>query len=145
MGRRFGIGPTLIVSIAIGALSWAIMAFARPETALAFLALSAIGSGITSMAMSINYVSLRQAITPPELQGRVNATGRWLNWTVIPLAAIGGGAVATAVGIRETILIGSGVAFLAVPILFLSPLGSLRAVPGAISPPEEPNPPAASR
>lgn len=125
--------------------SWAVMALAQPETALALLALSAIGHGVTSMAMGINYVSLRQAITPPELQGRVNATGRWLNWTMIPLAAIGGGAVATEIGIRATILIGSAVAFLAVPILFLSPLGSLRAMPAAVSLPEAPSPQAASR
>jgi len=145
IGRRFGIGPTLMASIVIGALSWAVMALAQPETALALLALSAIGVGVTSMALSINYVSLRQAITPPELQGRVNATGRWLNWTMIPLAAIGGGAVATEIGIRTTILIGSAVAFLAVPILFLSPLGSLRAMPAAVSLPEPPSPQAASR
>ena len=129
LGRRFGIGPTLAVAMAIGAGSWATMALAQPATALGLLGLSAIGNGVTSMAMGINYVSLRQAITPPELQGRVSATGRWLNWTVIPLAAIGGGAVATAIGIRLTIVIGAAVALLAVPILLHSPLGSLRAAP----------------
>jgi MFS family permease len=143
IGRRLGIGRTLVASIAIGALSWAVMALAQPATALAFLALSSVGHGVTSMAMGINYVSLRQAITPAELQGRVNATGRWLNWTMIPLAAIGGGAVATEIGIRDTILIGSGIAFLAAPILLRSPLGSLRAVPPDVSP-EAPSPQAAS-
>ena len=98
------------------------------------------------MAMAINFVSLRQAITPKALQGRVNATGRWLNWTVIPLAAIGGGAFATEVGIRIAILVGSAAAFAAVPILLLSPLGGLRSIPEEpVSPPEEPSRGAASR
>jgi Na+/melibiose symporter-like transporter len=145
VGRRIGIGPTLAVSIGLGAISWSIMAFAEPATALVFLALSGIGHGVTSMAMGINYVSLRQAITPAELQGRVNATGRWLNWTMIPLAAIGGGVVATAIGIRPTILIGSAVAFLAVPILLASPLGRLRAMPPDVSLSEAPSRETASR
>jgi hypothetical protein len=105
------------------------MAFAEPGTALAFLALSGIGHGVTSMASAINFVSLRQAITPDALQGRVNATGRWLSWTMIPLGALGGGAVATAIGIRATIVIGTSIALLAVPLLALSPIGSLRSIP----------------
>jgi MFS family permease len=146
LGRRFGIGRTLIASVGLGASSWAIMALAQPESALAFLAVSAIGHGVTSMAMAINFVSLRQAITPKALQGRANATGRWLNWTVIPLAAICGGAFATEIGIRIAILVGSAGALAAVPILLLSPLGRLRSIPEeAVSPPGEPSRRAASR
>ena len=124
-GRRLGIGPTLALSMAIAPLSWMTMAAAEPRTALAFLALFGIAHGLSSMTSAINYVSLRQAITPANLQGRVNATGRWLSWTAIPFGALAGGASATLIGIRLTLVIGSALALLAVPLLLLSPLRSV--------------------
>lgn len=130
-GKRLGIGPTLALSMAFGPISWMIMALAEPPTAFAFLALFGIGHGLSSMTSAINYVSLRQAITPAELQGRVNATGRWISWTAIPFGALAGGAVATLIGIRVVLVLGSAFALLAVPVLLFSPLGSVRAMPPA--------------
>src|SRR4029079_14145436 len=106
-GRRAGIGPTLALSMALAPISWMLMALAQPSTALSFLALFALAHGVSSMTGAITYVSLRQAITPTALQGRVNATGRWISWTVIPLGALAGGAAATLIGIRATLVIGS--------------------------------------
>jgi MFS family permease len=130
-GKRLGIGPTLALAMAVAPLSWMLMALAQPPTALAFLALFGIAHGVSSMTSAINYVSLRQAITPADLQGRVNATGRWISWTAIPFGALAGGVVATLIGIRITLVIGSAFALLAVPLLLFSPLGSVRAIPPA--------------
>jgi MFS family permease len=128
-GTRFGIGPTIALSMAVLPLSWMLMALAEPSTALLILALFGIGNGLSSMTGAVNSVSLRQAMTPPELQGRVNATGRWLSWTAIPFGALAGGAVATVIGIRVTIVIGTAFALLAVPLLLVSPLRSVRSIP----------------
>jgi hypothetical protein len=113
------------------------MAAAEPRTALAFLALFGIAHGLSSMTSAVNYVSLRQAITPANLQGRVNATGRWLSWTAIPFGALAGGVSATLIGIRLTLVIGSALALLAVPLLLLSPLRSVGAI-ASLGPEEGP-------
>ena len=53
----------------------------------------------------ISQVSLRQAITPERLQGRMNATMRVLGLGLIPVGALLGGVLGEAVGLRPTLLI----------------------------------------
>ena len=130
LGRRIGVGPSLIVGCTVGSAATFVMVLANPATAFPLLVLSGVLQGLTLMVVNINGVSLRQALTPDALQGRVNATGRWINWSVIPLATIIGGAVATAIGLRATIALSVGISLLSLPWLLLSPLRSLREMPG---------------
>jgi MFS family permease len=139
--RRVGIGPALVIGCGLAPVAWALLAFADTSTAFAVLVLSGVLQGLASMVSTISYVSFRQAITPDALLGRVNATGRWLNWTLIPAGALIGGALATVIGFRATILIGTGISFLSVPILLLTPLGRLRELPElspSVAPSSEP-------
>jgi hypothetical protein len=70
---------------------------------------------------NVNQVSLRISITPDHLHGRVNATMRFLMWSVTPVGALLGGVLATVFGVR--------------PTLFVAALGVLAAfVAGALSP-----------
>jgi hypothetical protein len=74
-------------------------------------------------------VSLRQAIAPERIQGRMNAVMRFLVWGTLPLGSLAGGALASSVGLRETLwiaAIGGTLTFL--PVL-LSPVRSLRVIP----------------
>ena len=48
----------------------------------------------------INYLALRQAITPDRLLGRMTATMRFLTVAAAPLGSLAGGALATAIGLR---------------------------------------------
>ena len=52
----------------------------------------------------IQYLSLRQAITPDRLLGRMTATMRFLTVAAAPLGSLAGGIVATAIGLRATLL-----------------------------------------
>ena len=52
----------------------------------------------------INYLALRQAITPDRLLGRMTATMRFLTVAAAPLGSLAGGALATAIGLRATLL-----------------------------------------
>ena len=52
----------------------------------------------------IKYLSLRQAITPDRLLGRMTATMRFLTVAAAPLGSLAGGALATLVGLRATLL-----------------------------------------
>ena len=70
---------------------------------------------------NINQVSLRQAITPERIQGRMNATMRFLVWGTIPIGQVIGGIVATALGARGALVVGGVLGcFAFVPILFSS-------------------------
>jgi MFS family permease len=128
-GRRVGVGRALILASAVSAASTAVIAFANPSNAFALLVAGNFIQGLSVMVININGVSLRQSLTPDDLQGRVNATGRWINWSILPVGSVIGGVIATAIGLQATILVGAALAFLAVPSLLLTPIRSLREMP----------------
>jgi MFS family permease len=134
-GKRLGVGPTLILAATLAGGASFLLVVASSSTAFALLVLSGLIQGYAVMLININGVSLRQALTPDHLQGRVNATGRWINWSVIPPGAILGGVVATVFGLRATIAIGAVVSLVAVPWLLVSPLRSIRDLPRPYDPP----------
>ncbi len=128
--RRFGIGPTSIVVAALFAPSWFLWALA-PEgnDAIPFLVAAQLVFGFTVVVYNIAQVSYRQAICPPRLQGRMNSVMRFIVWGTIPLGTISGGALATWIGLRETMAVGAiggGLAFL---WLLFSPQRHLRELP----------------
>ena len=85
--------------------------------------------GLFSPIYNVNQVSLRQAITPNRLQGRMNATMRFLVWGTIPIGSLLGGILGEAIGLRPTLVVaalGSQLAFL---WLTLSPVRTLRKQP----------------
>jgi MFS family permease len=128
-GRRLGVGPALIVATAIVTGGAFLILLATPETAFVLLLAMAAVQGFSGIIINVNGVSLRQSLTPDHLQGRVNATGRWINWSILPLAAIVGGVIATAIGLRGTILVGAVIGLLSLPWLIFTPIRKLRDMP----------------
>jgi hypothetical protein len=53
----------------------------------------------------VTQVSLRQKIVPDRLQGRMNATVRFLVWGTLPLGSLAGGALGEAVGLRPVLVL----------------------------------------
>ena len=78
---------------------------------------------------NVNQVSFRQAITPDPMQGRMNATMRFIVWGTIPVGQIAGGAIATVAGIPAALWIGAVGSFLAVIPLLITPVHTLRDMP----------------
>ena len=60
-----------------------------------------------AVAYNITQVSLRQAITPERLQGRMNAAMRWIVWGTIPLGTLTGGAIATGTNLKTALWVGA--------------------------------------
>jgi MFS family permease len=135
-GKRVGVGPTVIAASVLSASASLVLVVASADTALALLVVSGLVQGYAVMLININGVSLRQALTPDHLQGRVNATGRWINWSVIPPGSILGGVLATLVGLRATVAIGALVGLAVVPWLLVSPLRRLHDLPRPFEPTE---------
>jgi MFS family permease len=128
--RRLGIGRSIVVlfigSSAIGILTPLASGPLFLATLMVFLP-QLIGDGLQTIEGIAN-VTLRQAVTPDRLLGRVNATLDVLDHGVGPLGALVGAAIAEAFGVRAAIAVAwigmaSGVLF-----LLFSPLPRLTSV-----------------
>lgn len=103
---RIGLGPTLFVSITVGTLSMILVPIAQLGLAIPLLFASMFIGSFTNPIYNINQVSLRQAITPDRVQGRMNATVRTIIWGTIPIGAFIGGLIGTAYGLLAAIYVG---------------------------------------
>jgi MFS family permease len=133
VSTRLGVGPTIIAFGGVSGLALLPLALApagTPQPVLAALvALAAFMTGVATVVYNVAQVSLRQAITPTRMQGRMNATMRWFVWGTIPIGGILGGALGTLLGVREAVLIGAlGEMVAILPVLF-SPVRGIRKMP----------------
>lgn len=110
LGRQWGVGRTLLLGLALTALSWLGALALRPwvDAALLFAAMLLCFS-LGATLLYINMISLRQSSTPPSMLGRVNSTMRWLALLPSVPGALIGGWVAEHYGLVQTLaLAGSG-------------------------------------
>jgi MFS family permease len=128
-----GLGPAIIGSLFIGCLNPFLIALAPKGHPIPFLIASGLAGGFAQMAYNINQVSYRQAICPPRMQGRMNATVRFIVWGTIPIGSTIGGILGQTVGLHRTIWIA---AILSLgPALFplLSPVRQVRVMPAPMA------------
>jgi MFS family permease len=137
ISRHFGIGPTSIVmAFVVGPSMFLVAVAPEGNAAIPFIVAAIFLAGFSVVVYNIAQVSYRQAICPPALQGRMNSVMRFIVWGTIPLGSLAGGALASWIGLRETIAVGAiggGGSFL---WLLLSPQRHLREMPEPIE--EEP-------
>lgn len=131
LATRFGVGPTIVLAVMVSGPAELLIAIAPPDLAVPFVAASVFLGGIGNVVYNINQVSLRQAITPERMQGRMNATMRFIVWGTIPIGSIVGGSLGGLIGLHETIWIGAiGGVFVFLPVFF-SPVRRLRTIPAS--------------
>lgn len=106
IAKRLGPGRALVLSIAI--IGCADAAIGLSSHAATVVVVSWL-SGLFIIVWNVITVSLRQAIIPDELLGRVNSVYRFLGWGSIPLGALAGGWIASRYGLRAPFLIGGGI------------------------------------
>ncbi|MDA8216986.1 MAG: MFS transporter [Dehalococcoidales bacterium] len=129
---RLGLGPAIVVAALQGGLGQLLIPLATPATAVQLLIAAGLIRGLAVPVYNINQVSLRQAITPDRLQGRMNATMRFVVWGTLPIGALLGGTLGEAIGLRPTIAIvalGGTLSFL---LVLLSPVRALQVQPTAV-------------
>ena len=137
VARRLGIGRTIVVSALVFGPPWLLVPLAPSSFPYPFLIGALFVGGFGGVIYNMNQVGLRQAITPLRMQGRMNATMRFMVWGTIPIGAFLGGVLGNSIGLRPTLWVaGIGGCLPFLPVL-LSPVRNLRAIP---EPPEEPGP-----
>jgi MFS family permease len=77
--RRLGPGPTLVLGFAISGAGWLLLAAAPlSRLGIAAYALMLMTYGMGAVFIFVNFISLRQSVTPGPLLGRMTSTMRWL-------------------------------------------------------------------
>jgi hypothetical protein len=105
--------------------------FATPRTAIPLLLLSSLLGNFGWVVYNVNAVSLRQAVTPLALQGRMNATLSFIMAGMLPLGALAGGALGQVLGLREAIILSAFGSLLAFLWVLFSPIRLLTHLPEA--------------
>ncbi|MDR7317167.1 MFS transporter [Brevibacillus nitrificans] len=112
--RRFGVGQTIVGSATIAACGGLLAPLAGgSELSIALMMmLGQLLFGMGVSMFSISTISLRQVIVPDALQGRVNATFRFISWGSLPIGSLIGGMIGGAMGLRFALFAG-GIGLLA--------------------------------
>lgn len=138
IAKIFGVGRTIVGSAFISGVGGLIIPLAAgPQWAV--IALLIVGQLIltfTGPVYNITQVSLRQAITPHRLQGRMNASMRFMVWGTMPIGSMVGGLLGETFGLHATMFIGTGGMTLAFLWVLLSPVRALQEQPTPVA--EEP-------
>jgi len=107
-GRRvsesFGPGPTMVAGLAVSAVGWLTLAIAPSNMfgiVLFGFMLTCFSGGAT--LIFVNFLSLRQAVTPEPLLGRMTSTMRWLILLGAGPGALLGGYVGEHIGLRASL------------------------------------------
>ncbi|MFO1413004.1 MAG: MFS transporter [Burkholderiales bacterium] len=132
LSARYGVGRILVHGLILTALAWQAFGLISGPAWLATLLLGAamLVFDFGGVLYGINYLSLRQAITPDRLLGRMTATMRFLTVAMAPLGSLAGGVLAEQFGLRTTLLvIGALGLALSVAAVFGSPVRRHRALP----------------
>jgi MFS family permease len=133
--KRIGVGPTIIAMSVLFSVPAIAVPLAPKSFPLPFLIGSFFVTQFGGVAYNIGQVSLRQAITPERLQGRMNAAMRWIVWGTIPLGTLLGGTLGQVFTLRAALFV-SAIGGLPIFLLVLfSPLRQLHEMPEPVTPP----------
>ena len=128
---RVGVGRAIVIGVVIVGLSDMATPLIGGPAAVIIVVLTvasflfSVGATITGVAL----VSLRQAVTPISLQGRMNGAMNSLETGLVPVGALIGGVLGQTIGMRETLFLATAGEIAAVLWVLFSPVWSQRALP----------------
>jgi MFS family permease len=113
ISRRIGPGPTMVAGFAACGAGWSLAAVA-PASAFGIAAFAAMLMlfGVGAVLIFITFLSLRQAVTPAPLLGRMTSTMRWLILLPAAPGALIGGWLGEHLGLRAALAFAGGMALL---------------------------------
>jgi MFS family permease len=113
ISRRLGPGPCLVLGIGVCGAGWLALAMA-PASGLgvALFALMLVCFSFGAVLIFINFLALRQAVTPEPLLGRMTSTMRWLILLPAGPGALAGGWLGEHYGLRSALAVAGGAALL---------------------------------
>lgn len=133
--RRFGLGRALAIGLIADIPGMLLVASAGggPRLSAALLVVGLVAAMLVSPIYDINQFSLRMAVTPDRLRGRVVATTRVVIRGSAALGALTGGFVADVAGLRMAVLAAALAPILPLIVISRSPVVALRTMPDPTS------------
>jgi hypothetical protein len=111
--RRVGNGLTLVLGFAISGAGWLVLATAPLNTlGIAAYIFMLMSFGVGAVFVFINFLSLRQSVTPAPMLGRMTTTMRWLILLPAGPGALLGGWLGEHIGLRYALGFAGGTALL---------------------------------
>jgi MFS family permease len=111
--RRLGPGPTMVLGFATSGSGWVALACAPlSRLGIAAYPVMLLCYGLGAVFITINFLSLRQSVTPAPMLGRMTSTMRWLILLPAGPGALIGGWLGEHVGLRVALGFAGGTALL---------------------------------
>ncbi|NNL48514.1 MAG: MFS transporter, partial [Acidimicrobiia bacterium] len=110
------IGPGQLLILSVTGMAGAALTMALTSSPIVVGIAFALDGFMVSM-WNVVVVSLRQALTPAELRGRVSSDARVLAFGAIPIGAVVGGVLANFIGIRAPFYLAAGAFALAAVVI----------------------------
>lgn len=127
LGQRFGVGRVVIASTLVTSAGWVLVSVSGATwSGWVVFGGAELLLGLALGAENANSLGYRQAATPDQLQGRMNATMRSINRAMIVIGAPLGGLLGDAIGFRITLGIAAAGFALVALALALSPFRTAR-------------------
>ncbi|GHE73712.1 MFS transporter [Streptomyces vinaceus] len=130
--QLLGVGRAMVVSLSVAGLAALLIPLATQlpttEASLLIVVMHFIDSAMV-IVYNVNQRSLRSAVTPDHLQGRMNATIRMAVMGVTPVGALAGGFLGGALGAQQTLVLGAIGVLLSGVVILLSGVRSVREIP----------------
>ncbi len=102
--RRVGNGPTLVLGFAVSGAGWLLLSLAPLNAfGVACYAYMLLSFGVGAVFIFINFLSLRQSVTPAFMLGRMTSTMRWLILIPAGPGALLGGWLGEHLGLRVSL------------------------------------------
>lgn len=129
--RRFGVGRTIVGSrVLVGLFGLTVPAAVLvPAVALPMILIAEFAQWLFLLVADVNTVTIRQAVTPDRLLGRVNATWKFIVSGLIPVGGLMGGLIGEWFGVQTTLVVGILGMLAAAIWVWASPLRSMTTIP----------------
>lgn len=123
ISRRIGPGPCLVLGFAVCGVGWSLVALAPANAfGVAAFALMLMLFSTGAVLVFINFLALRQAVTPEPLLGRMTSTMRWLILIPAGPGALLGGWLGEHAGLRWALAFAGASALLLALLAWRAPV-----------------------
>ncbi|CAM3438026.1 MFS transporter [Isoptericola cucumis] len=130
LSRRLGSARATVVLMVAGGPPALLVGLGTTGPGIAWTVAGQFLVGLAVVAGNVLRAAWRQRYVPQSLMGRVTTTSQFVNFGTMPLAGLVAGALGSAIGVRETVLIMAAVHCLACLSVVRSPLRGLHDLPG---------------
>ena len=131
--HRFGPGPCLVLGYAVTGAGWGLLALAPVGFwGVAAFAVMLMSFSAGAIFIFINFLALRQSVTPAPMLGRMTSTMRWLSLLAAGPGALIGGWLGEHVSLRASLSLASASALVLAWVAWSLPaIRRLKALPSA--------------